>query len=90
MEIHFPYIVNYGKISLKNQLISIAILLYFVLIPFFSTGQEEQTDSIPTYARIKHTSKGFVFSTRDEKFQLQIAGRLQLRYSTPFNDDPVS
>src|SRR5215510_6183409 len=39
---------------------------------------------------IKHGSKGFIFTTADERYELQLAARLQFRFATPFDQDPVT
>ncbi|MCA6074061.1 porin [Fulvivirga sedimenti] len=38
---------------------------------------------------IEYTSKGFQFKTKDNKYKLQIQSRLQFRFSTPGDQDPV-
>jgi hypothetical protein len=38
----------------------------------------------------KHTSQGFIFKTEDERFEMQIGARLQLRFSLPDDQDPVT
>ncbi|HTF21138.1 MAG TPA: hypothetical protein VK658_23845 [Chryseolinea sp.] len=37
---------------------------------------------------IGHGTKGFEFRTRDDRFLLQIQGRLQFRFATPEDQDP--
>jgi hypothetical protein len=49
---------------------------------------QEKIDS--TQATISHSSKGFVFATADKKFELQIAARLQFRFATPDDQNPVT
>lgn len=39
---------------------------------------------------VKYGSKGFEFQTRDNKFLLQIQSRLQFRFATPSDQDPVT
>ncbi|MEX2512808.1 MAG: porin [Cyclobacteriaceae bacterium] len=39
---------------------------------------------------VVHNSKGFEFTTPDGKYQLQIAGRLQFRFATPNDQNPLT
>lgn len=41
-------------------------------------------------AKFEHNSNGFEFTSQDRKFQLQIAGRLQFRFATPNDQDPIT
>ncbi|AWW33080.1 porin [Echinicola strongylocentroti] len=52
------------------------------------SAQTTTSDSVGV--DIKHTSKGFQFTTPDNKFQLQIAGRLQFRYAFSSDQDPLT
>ncbi|WP_229683459.1 OprO/OprP family phosphate-selective porin [Echinicola rosea] len=51
-------------------------------------AQTASTDSASV--DIRHTSKGFQFTTPGNKFQLQIAGRLQFRYAYSSDQDPLN
>lgn len=48
------------------------------------------SDTIPHRSTINHSSKGFVFTTPDGKYELQLAARLQFRFATPFDKDPLT
>ncbi|WP_245553402.1 OprO/OprP family phosphate-selective porin [Echinicola vietnamensis] len=50
-------------------------------------AQTASTDSASV--DIRHTSKGFQFTTPENRFQLQIAGRLQFRYAFPYDQNPL-
>jgi phosphate-selective porin len=39
---------------------------------------------------VQHDSGGFEFTSVDNKFQLQLAGRLQFRFATPNDQDPLT
>lgn len=45
-------------------------------------------DTLPS--QIEHTSEGFEFTSKDGLFQLQLAGRLQFRFATPNDQDPIT
>ncbi|GGZ41506.1 hypothetical protein GCM10007049_38520 [Echinicola pacifica] len=62
-----------------------ALLIMLFAVPAYGF-QELAKDSLRT--DIRHTSKGFQFTSADNKFQLQVAGRLQLRFATPMDQDP--
>jgi phosphate-selective porin OprO and OprP len=57
-------------------------------------GQELADDSLTndasSHAVVKYGSKGFEFNTRDNRFLLQIQSRLQFRFATPEDQDPVT
>jgi phosphate-selective porin OprO/OprP len=52
-------------------------------------AQYVQTDTAKQ-VNIRHGSKGFEFETADHRFLLQIQGRLQFRFATPADQDPVT
>jgi len=47
-----------------------------------------ETNSNPNGVQMKYGSKGFEFTTNDDRFKLQIQSRLQLRFATPNDRDP--
>ncbi len=73
-------------------------MLRSFLVSLFSLGlalaaysQEEDNGSDSTnLVQIKHTSKGFVFTTEDGNYELQIAARLQFRFATPDDQNPLT
>ncbi len=66
------------------------LLILVTVLPVFSNGQQVSKDSTSYFTQIKHTNKGFVFATRDGKFELQLASRIQFRYATPDDQNPVN
>lgn len=53
-------------------------------------GQAQTSkDSLPQ-GLIRHGSKGFEWATRDNRFLLQLQARLQFRFATPEDEDPVT
>jgi phosphate-selective porin len=66
------------------------LLVLLAILPFLSNGQNVAKDSTSYFTQIKHTNKGFVFATRDGKFELQLASRIQFRYATPDDQNPVN
>ncbi len=65
----------------------IAMILFFLSLDSF--GQENNVDTA-NYTPVKYGEKGFEFRTRDNKFLLQIQSRLQFRFATPEDQDPVT
>lgn len=71
--------------------------LFLISVLFFSKNisysQENDTTSLAPVKKekpIRHTSRGFVFTTADEKYELQIASRLQFRFAAPDDQDPIT
>ncbi|MBD8490130.1 porin [Echinicola sp. CAU 1574] len=54
-----------------------------------SAFQDTKSDSVKK-VDVQYTSKGFQFTSPDNKYRLQIGGRLQFRYAYPADQDPVS
>jgi len=76
---------------LKKTPTHVFVTLVLIFVTAITTrGQEVVSDSVTQHSTIKHTSKGFVFTTSDKNYELQIAGRLQFRFSSPFDQDPVT
>jgi hypothetical protein len=73
------------------HVIRIVPILFCVLI-FTHTmnGQSLTEDDSSKMVSVKYGSKGFEFQTRDNKFLLQIQSRLQFRFATPDDQDPVT
>ncbi len=51
--------------------------------------QSQEVDSLK-WGGVHYGAKGFEFQTRDNNFLLQIQSRLQFRYATPDDQDPVT
>jgi hypothetical protein len=66
-------------------------LVAIIFLPVISLSQEIQiVDSVSRGKSFKYNDKGFVFSTSDGKFELHIASRLQFRFSTPHDMNPIN
>ncbi|MDF2191534.1 porin [Paraflavitalea sp. CAU 1676] len=63
------------------------------LLAFLGTAHvlqaQDESDSL-VLKRIRHGEKGFEFQTADNKFLLQFQGRLQFRFASPEDEDPVT
>lgn len=69
---------------------SLSITLFIIgLSCEFLHGQANEEDSLKRVSA-KYGSKGFEFQTRDNKFQLHIQSRLQFRFSTPVDQNPLT
>ncbi|MDN3204797.1 porin [Algoriphagus sediminis] len=68
-----------------------SLIAIFLLVNLFALAQDKglETDSL-RLAKIRHTSKGFVFTTYDGNYELQIAARLQFRFATPDDQNPLN
>lgn len=64
-------------------------ILFVCLGFYFSYSQQAAPDSLKKF-KIDYGSKGFEFSTPNDKFKLQIQSRFQFRYATPDDQDPVT
>lgn len=68
-----------------------AIIPICCLALLCSRGQaQEDTTGIDRRATVKYGAKGMEFRTRDDHFLLQVQSRLQFRFSTPEDQDPVT
>ncbi|WP_343852791.1 OprO/OprP family phosphate-selective porin [Algoriphagus jejuensis] len=70
-----------------NKLLCLFLFLFSVSQRAIS---QEKQDTTAKESKIRHTSKGFEFSTSDNKFLLQFASRLQFRFATPGDQNPVT
>ncbi|GAO41096.1 porin [Flavihumibacter petaseus] len=70
----------------------LACLLLTILLSFSATAQEpEEKNDTAAKATVRYNrEKGFEFKTRDNKFLMQIHSRLQFRFATPEDQDPVT
>jgi phosphate-selective porin len=66
------------------------IFLLFVFNISLSSLAQNQRDTVMRQSSIHHTSKGFEFMTSDGDFLLQFAGRLQFRFASPDDQNPVT
>ncbi|NHE56127.1 porin [Cyclobacterium plantarum] len=65
------------------------LLFFFVGLPHFAFAIQGENDSIPQQG-ISYGSRGFQFSSSDGKYQLNFGGRLQFRFATPSDQDPIT
>jgi len=61
----------------------------FLLLCNYSVGQKVLNDSSKAVS-VKYGDKGLEFATKDDKFLLQIQSRVQFRFATPEDQDPVT
>ncbi len=83
--------MNFSRVNFSKFLK--ITLLALILLSRVSLAQEKDSTGISLAKEekpIKHTSKGFVFTTSDEKFELQIASRFQFRFAVPDDQDPIT
>ena len=64
----------------------VALLIVFCTAAHAQYMQRDTSKQV----NIRHGSKGFEFETADHRFLLQIQGRLQFRFATPEDQDPVT
>src|ERR1700754_3050227 len=67
----------------------VLLLICLWALPVQSSGQSHESDSSKMVS-VSYGSKGFQFLTRDNRFLLQIQSRLQFRFATPSDQDPVT
>ncbi|RPD41504.1 porin [Chitinophaga barathri] len=63
------------------------LLMLTISLRSYSQTPEEDSARKPL---VTHGEKGFEFAPRGEKFLLQVQGRLQFRFATPEDQDPVT
>ncbi|MEJ2006394.1 MAG: porin, partial [Cyclobacteriaceae bacterium] len=63
------------------------IITLGVLLPLCAFSQQKDSTKA---VDIQYTSKGFQFTTADNNFRLQIQSRLQFRYATPGDQNPIT
>jgi len=71
----------------------VTLLACWNLCFVFPAGAQDSgsADTATTFKPLQyHTDKGFEFRTRDGKFLLQFASRLQFRFATPSDTDPAT
>ncbi|GMQ28104.1 OprO/OprP family phosphate-selective porin [Algoriphagus confluentis] len=66
------------------------ISFFFLIMAPFSSFSQEFQDSLKRPLPISHSAKGFEFRDTEGKFLLQIAGRLQFRFASPDDQNPVT
>lgn len=67
-----------------------AVLIFFFLLVSRATLAQEDQDTLVRQPAIRHSSKGFEFMTSDGKFLLQFASRLQFRFASPGDQNPLT
>lgn len=63
--------------------------VFLLTAPSIMIGQEKKQDSLKL-VNISYGSKGFQFQTKDSLYILQIQSRLQFRFATPDDQDPIT
>lgn len=89
----FCYIGNSSNpVRMTSSYKNISIRKYFVLaMAFMVWAAQGQNDSvIKPKIELEYTDKGFQFSTTDDRFQLHIESRLQFRFATPGDQNPLT
>ncbi|MAW97037.1 MULTISPECIES: porin [unclassified Leeuwenhoekiella] len=64
-------------------------IIFVIVLGASSYAQETHSDSIPRWG-IAYGPKGILFTAPDDAFSLHIQSRLQFRFATPGDNDPVS
>ena len=64
-------------------------LIIFLCLSFDSWGQVSEPDTSKNITA-KYGSKGFELQTKDKRFSLEIQSRLQFRFATPEDQNPVT
>lgn len=65
-------------------------ILLLTSICFLNNAQSQEGSDTGHAALVRYGSKGFEFQTKDDKFLLQVQSRLQFRFATPADADPVT
>src|SRR5680860_936696 len=71
----------------------IAPVFFFLFISargVFAFQIEPFAEGDTTSAQIDHNSDGFEYTTADKRHQLQLSARLQFRYVTPYDQNPIT
>lgn len=71
-------------------MIRLFVTLFFAFILCRGVMSQSLDADSSKMVSVKYGSKGFEFQTRDNKFLLQIQSRLQFRFATPNDQDPVT
>lgn len=66
------------------------LFLFFTVYASFAFQEVPVSQARQVSASFEHNDDGFQFTSPDEKHQLQIQGRLQFRFATPYDPHPVS
>ncbi|WP_417592998.1 OprO/OprP family phosphate-selective porin [Owenweeksia hongkongensis] len=73
---------------LKAKTTLIFSIICLVTSNLFGQGDDSTVVKNPNAVQAKYGSKGFEFTTNDNRFKLQIQSRLQFRFATPSDQDP--
>ena len=66
------------------------VILLLSLLSFCGTQGQSLAQDSSNLVSVKFGRKGFEFQTHDNRFLLQIQSRLQFRFATPGDQDPVT
>lgn len=70
------------------RILRIYLLLLLLLLALKSKAQQEKDTS--KIMSVRYGDKGFELRTKDNKFLFQLHSRLQFRFSTPYDTDPLT
>jgi phosphate-selective porin OprO/OprP len=72
----------------SNRIYKSLLFIFFLLIDFKGFSQQEKDTT--KLMNVRYGSKGIELETRGKKFLFQLASRLQFRFSTPNDTDPLT
>ena len=72
----------------SNSIFKKLLFVFLLLIGFKGLSQQEKDTT--KIMNVHYGSKGIELETRDKKFLFQLASRLQFRFSTPNDTDPLT
>ena len=67
---------------------NLLVLCMIFILQSYAQDSGNLRDEVPV--KITYGNKGFEFETADERFSLQIQSRLQFRYATPNDQNPIT
>jgi phosphate-selective porin OprO/OprP len=76
------------EFSILTKYVRISGLILFSLLAYNGLAQQNENDSSQAIAR--YGARGFEIQTRDNRFLIQIQSRLQFRFATPEDQNPVT
>lgn len=72
------------------MLLKKSLLLFFLGSVLVKGMAFQDPADPPSTVNTQYSSRGFQFSTNDGLYRLQLAGRLQFRFATPTDQDPIT
>ncbi|MFB9079538.1 OprO/OprP family phosphate-selective porin [Flavobacterium procerum] len=75
----------------ENKIINKSEILFLTLLLLFSLqGTSQEQKDTTKIMSVRYGDKGFELRTNDNKFLFQLNSRLQFRFSTPYDTDPLT